>query len=145
MAKRGRPRNPVDDTPKPKRKAGRPRKHPEKKPQAEGELKNLGGAPKGNTNAKRGFQATRALQYAIDTGSGDFNFDFEPDHVLVKIWKVQLELAMKGDKDAAKFIVERLEGKARQSMEMVAEITSKKATELSDDELAAIIANGSGE
>lgn len=102
------------------------------------------GGQKGNSNAAKGAQARRALQYVLDTQSGEFNFDFEPNHPLVAIWKKQIELAKAGDKDAVKTIIERLDGKAHQSVGMVAEITTRSARELSDDELASIAA-GSGE
>ena len=104
--------------------------------------KNKGGAPKGNNNAGKGRKATRALHYVLDTQAGEFNFDFEPTHPLVAIWKKQIELAKEGDKDATKLIVERLDGKAHQSMALEAEITTRSAKELTDDELAAIIRDG---
>jgi len=83
------------------------------------------GAPLGNNNAGRGREATKALESALLRRAGE-----TPDRetisrfsVLEQIWDKQIDKALAGDpKDvdnqSAQMIIDRLEGKPRQSMEI---------------------------
>lgn len=82
---------------------------------------NKGGAPKGNKNAASGQLAKRALIKALEIRSGHA----EPDELLdrfkplVEIWDKQLDKAIEdGDNGSANMIVERLDGKAKQVVDV---------------------------
>ena len=76
----------------------------------------VGGQP-GNQNAKKGKEATRALEKALaeeSTGvEGEYVAKFS---ALVDIWRKQIEKAKEGDLGAAQMIVDRLEGKPKQAL-----------------------------
>jgi len=80
-------------------------------------------APKGNTNAKRGFQATQALELAcaIHAGERDLESVVEGNGMktLVKLWLKQIEDAQEeGDAAKMKLITERLDGRPRQAVDI---------------------------
>lgn len=79
----------------------------------------MAGAPEGNKNAVRGYEATRALQKALDeesTGTtGEYIARFS---ALVDIWRTQINKAKEGDVSAAAMIVDRLEGRPKQALDI---------------------------
>ena len=80
--------------------------------------KNKRGAPVGNSNAVKGFEATRALKKALALHSEGIRAD-EVDmiarfSVMVKMWEQQIHKALEGDDSAMKMICDRLEGKPAQ-------------------------------
>jgi histidinol dehydrogenase len=81
------------------------------------------GAPKGNTNAKRGARWRNALEREIS------------EEELSQIARVVKWLALSGDKDAIREIADRFDGKAHQSMSV--EHTTR---DLTDAELESRIA-----
>ena len=83
-------------------------------------------APIGNKNAANALVAKKALERALAIASGDA-LPPEPESrmgALVKIWNAQIDKAMDGDNDSAKFIVERLDGKAVQPVDLTATIST---------------------
>ncbi|MCH7803092.1 MAG: hypothetical protein IH937_03330 [Acidobacteria bacterium] len=78
------------------------------------------GAPLGNTNAARGFKATQALEKAVyRLSSGDETPCGDYEEVLVQIWVKAIEKAKDdGDMQALNAIMDRLEGKPRQSVDI---------------------------
>lgn len=84
---------------------------------------NKGGAPKGNTNASKGRQATQALEIAcaIHAGERDLESVVEGNGMktLVKLWLKQIEDAeQEGDAAKMKLITERLDGRPRQAVDI---------------------------
>lgn len=79
------------------------------------------GAPKGNTNASTGQQARRALEVAL-THEGEDKPVASKMKTLVQIWNAQIKKAKDGDHQAASMIIDRLDGKAAQSLAITAEI-----------------------
>ena len=75
----------------------------------------MAGAPQGNTNARRGFQARQALEMAIANG-GEEKQVAEGMQLLYNIWRVQVAKAMEGDQAATNAIMDRLDGKPGQSI-----------------------------
>lgn len=93
------------------------------------------GAPEGNTNARRGFEATRALESVLLKRAG-----LKPEAETISrftalelIWEKQLDKATGelGDIDnqSAQMIIDRLEGKPRQSVD--ATISNPDGTNMS--------------
>lgn len=76
-------------------------------------------APKGNSNAVRGYEATRALEKALaeeSTGiEGEYVAKFS---ALVDIWRKQIEMAKEGNPTSAAMIVDRMEGRPKQAMDI---------------------------
>ena len=66
-------------------------------------------APKGNNYAGNALVAKKALERVLAETSG-----ITRKEALEEIWYQQITKAMAGDNDSAKFIVERLDGKATQ-------------------------------
>ena len=79
------------------------------------------GAPKGNKNASTGMQARRALEVALNHEGQDKPVA-SAMKTLVEIWNAQIGKAREGDHQAASMIVDRLDGKAAQSLAITAEI-----------------------
>jgi hypothetical protein len=81
------------------------------------------GGQKGNKNASNGRIASQALSVALEHNG-------EPTEVsskiktLVEIWNAQILKAKEGDHQAASMIVDRLEGKAAQSIAIEADIST---------------------
>ena len=78
----------------------------------------MAGAPKGNSNASKGKEATKALYQALSIASG---MKEEKDvlskyRALVDIWLKQIDLAKEGNPGSATMIVDRLEGKPKQAV-----------------------------
>lgn len=74
-----------------------------------------------------GKQATKALDQALKIGGMTRTGAYK---TLIKIWEVQIARALDGDIDAAKMIVDRIEGKAAAKIDV--------AVEFSDDVLMAL-------
>ena len=101
-----------------------------------------GGAPQGNNNAGRGREATAALEKALhQIANEDHSQCIARFQALVDIWKAQIQKAQDGDTVAASMIVDRMEGKPRQSID--ANITAREITDLTDAELGDIATSGS--
>lgn len=99
----------------------------------------MAGAPKGNTNARRGFDARRALEMALDEFYAE-----EPKELvgrmrtLVNMWKPIIDKALvDGDLAAMKEINDRLDGRAAQSIEHSGEVITKQR-ELTEKEADAL-------
>ncbi len=95
-------------------------------------------APKGNKNAARGFEATRALEKALARKSGIDDQEFVPKfEILVQIWEDQIDKALDGSGASAAMIFDRLEGKAAQAVDVTANVETTKI-ELTAKEAKAI-------
>ena len=75
----------------------------------------------GNKNAQNGRIASQALQVALNHGGNAVEVSSKIK-TLVEIWNAQIAKAKDGDHQAASMIVDRLEGKAAQSLAIQAEI-----------------------
>ena len=80
-------------------------------------------APLGNTNARRGFQATHALELALSVWEGEKSLESIVEgngtKALVKLWLKQIEeAAAEGNTDKMKLITERLDGRPRQAVDI---------------------------
>jgi len=89
-------------------------------------MANKGGQP-GNNNASKGRQATHALELMVKLIDeyGDEPIDWDKVEVvssikpLMRMWEHQVRNAMKdGDKGALTMIVERLDGRPRQAIDV---------------------------
>lgn len=76
-------------------------------------------APTGNQNATRAKIARTALEKAMEKRSPTDRF-----FTLIQIWDKLIEDAIDGDKQAAAMIIDRLDGKPSQSVDIEANITS---------------------
>lgn len=76
-------------------------------------------APTGNQNATRAKLARAALEKALDKRSPTDRY-----FAIVQIWEKLIEDAIEGDKQAAAMIIDRLDGKPSQSVDVEANITS---------------------
>ncbi len=83
--------------------------------------KNKGGAPAGNNNAGSGRTAKQALEIALSHG-GEETPVSSKIKTLVEIWNAQISKAREGDHQAASMIVDRIDGKAAQSISLDAHI-----------------------
>lgn len=104
-------------------------------------------APKGNKNAAKGFPATKALKKALELRAEGVDIDqavmTDCYKTLVQIWDVQITKALDNDNQSAQMIIDRLEGKASQKVDIEADITTRNAKELTEDELIAIASRSS--
>lgn len=91
------------------------------------------GAPKGNKNNKKGTDWTKALRQALDEYK---DHEVRCGGALLAIAKTVVKQAIAGNKDAYQEIANRLDGKAKEYVEIDA--THTYADALTDDELAAI-------
>jgi len=81
----------------------------------------MAGAPIGNKNAAKGFQATHALEIALRVHQGEKDIDELASGVktLVQLWLKQIEDAVEsGDPAKMKLITERLDGRPRQAVDV---------------------------
>lgn len=109
------------------------------------------GAPKGNKNAARGQMARDALIKAIERMHDDPEeyYDFKKRPViskimpLMQIWFRAIDEAKNGNMQATNTIMDRLDGKAGQHVDIVADIKNRTVEELSDEELLSIAQHGS--
>jgi hypothetical protein len=95
------------------------------------------GAPTGNQNAAKARVWTAAIERAMETKSR-----LEGKAILDEAAGKLVELALAGDLSALKELGDRLEGKAAQGITLAGSLSVKTKKELSDDELASIIAAG---
>lgn len=79
------------------------------------------GGQKGNKNAVNGRQARQALEVALGHGGEDVKVSTKIK-TLVEIWNAQIAKAREGDHQAASMIVDRIDGKAAQSISLDAHI-----------------------
>jgi hypothetical protein len=75
------------------------------------------GGQKGNKNASSGRQAKQALEVALSHGGEEAPVSTKMK-TLVEIWNAQIKKAKDGDHQAASMIVDRLDGKAAQSVDL---------------------------
>lgn len=73
----------------------------------------MAGAPIGNQNATRAKLARAALDKALEKRSPTDRY-----FSLIQIWEKLIEDAIDGDKQAAAMIIDRLDGKPAQSVEV---------------------------
>ena len=93
-------------------------------------------APKGNKNALKAKEWERALKVELHHFE-DKERKVEKGHALACIARKCIEQALDGDKDARTEIANRLDGKAREHVEI--DYTQRLAQELTDDELLQVI------
>ena len=103
--------------------------------------KRAGGQP-GNQNAAHGYRWRRKLMEVLETYQDPEN-NVKPGEALAAIATTVIKLAIAGDKDAYQEIGNRLDGKAKEHIDITAEI-AKRARDLTDDELAAIVTTRGG-
>jgi phosphotransferase system HPr-like phosphotransfer protein len=84
--------------------------------------KGKAGAPLGNKNGVRGTQAKQALQIAL-RHNGQKKRVVKDMACLVEIWSKTIEQAKEGDNQSINMIMERLDGKPGQSIDVTAEGT----------------------
>jgi hypothetical protein len=88
--------------------------------------KDLGGAPIGNQNGRRGTIARNALIKALKNKSGaNIPCGMDEYEALVKIWDKQIDAATDGSVSAAKEIFDRLDGKAPQGIDLNATVATQ--------------------
>jgi hypothetical protein len=90
-------------------------------------------APKGNTYGAKSKLFEGALRKAVAQADGD---------ALRKVADKLLEMAMAGEPWAVRELADRLDGKPVQQVDLQADVTTRSADELSDDELARIARGG---
>lgn len=80
----------------------------------------MAGAPKGNNNAANAHFAKQALIKALEVRAGyrSANAILERFRTLVEIWDKQINQALEGDNASAQMIVERMDGKAKQVVDV---------------------------
>ncbi len=100
-----------------------------------------GGQP-GNQNSAHGYRWRRTLIEVLDSYSDPGN-GVAKGQALRAIASTVIRLAIAGEKDAYQEIGNRLDGKAKEHIDITAEI-AKRARDLSDDELATIVTARSG-
>ena len=79
--------------------------------------KNLGGAPEGNENGKNGRRAKQALEMALNN-NGEEKEVASRMQCLVDIWNKQIAKAKEGDSHSATMIMDRLDGKPGQTVDL---------------------------
>jgi len=89
------------------------------------------GAPKGNTNATKSRRLSSVLQKRMEERKDEDN-----------LMNVLLDKALAGDLPAIKEVFDRIDGKAKQSID-IADVTEARVDELTDEELADIATNSS--
>lgn len=111
----------------------------------------MAGAPKGNKNAAKGRKALQSLEMAIVRMHDDPDEydDFKKRPVvqkirpLIEIWFRAIDEAKNGNMQATNTIMDRLDGKAGQNVDIVADIVNRDVEDLSDEELLSIAQHGS--
>lgn len=79
----------------------------------------MAGAPKGNTNSATGKYARRALELCMSRRSGQPASEALPKfEALVALWEVMYDKALEGDSTAANMIMDRMDGKPGQSIDL---------------------------
>jgi hypothetical protein len=103
------------------------------------------GAQPGNRNSADGKLARRALTIAIGKmhdGTEDTRV-IERIQPLVDIWYRAIDEAKNGNIQATNTIMDRLDGKPTNSVDIVADIQNRTVEDLSDEELLSIAQHGS--
>jgi hypothetical protein len=77
----------------------------------------MAGAPKDNQNAVKGFKAKQALEIALNN-NGETKVVISSMQCLVDIWNKQIALAREGSPASANMIMDRLDGKPGQSIDL---------------------------
>lgn len=81
--------------------------------------KNKGGAPKGNNNGAGGKQAQNSLKICLARKAGKEPVEaLEHFEALIAIWDRMYDKAVAGDTAAATMIVDRIDGKPGQSIDL---------------------------
>lgn len=91
----------------------------------------MAGAPKGNTNATKAKRLSSVLQRRMEERKDEDN-----------LMNVLLDKALEGDLPAIKEVFDRIDGKAKQSID-IADVSTQRANELTDDELTDIATSSS--
>jgi hypothetical protein len=98
------------------------------------------GAPKGNTNGKKGQMFADAVRVALMTYEAT---DVPQGQALRKIAEVLVKGALEGNMTALQEIANRLDGKPNVSVDVSQTVEIiRRAADLNDDELASIAAGG---
>jgi len=92
---------------------------------------NKGGAPKGNNNAGKSKRLSSMLQERLAERAEE-----------KQLMDVLLDKALEGDLPSIKEVFDRVDGKARQSVEVEANVFTKRLDELSDEQLLEIARSG---
>lgn len=90
----------------------------------------MAGAPKGNNNATKARRLSSVLQKRMEERKDEEN-----------LMNVLLDKALEGDLPAIKEVFDRIDGKAKQSID-IADITDMRVDELTDKELTDIASSG---
>lgn len=92
----------------------------------------MAGAPKGNNNAAKAKRLSSVLQKRLEERKDED-----------KLMNVLLDKALDGDLQAIKEVFDRIDGKATQSIDVEANIFTKRLDELTDEELTDIATSSS--
>ena len=90
----------------------------------------MAGAPKGNTNAAKAKRLSSVLQKRMEERKAE-----------EALMDVLLDKALEGDLPAIKQVFDRIDGKAKQSID-IADVSEQRVNELTDEELADIATDG---
>lgn len=89
-------------------------------------------APKGNNNAAKGRELSKLLQKRLSDRKK-----------ATELMDALLDKALGGDMAAIKEVFDRIDGRALQSIDVAAEVSTRTVKEMSDDELAEIASRSS--
>ena len=91
----------------------------------------MAGAPKGNTNATKAKRLSSVLQKRMEERKDEDN-----------LMNVLLDKALEGDLPAIKEVFDRIDGEAKQSID-IADVSTQRADELTDEQLTDIASSSS--
>lgn len=91
-----------------------------------------GGAPKGNNNATKSKRLSSVLQKRLAERAEE-----------EKLMNVLLDKALEGDLPSIREVFDRIDGKAKQSIDVEANVFTKRLDELTDEQLQDIATSGS--